>query len=133
MFGAKSDTGHHNGQVRYANAIYDYTPNFSPGSHTEGLINETDLHVTSSFRTPSARPTKAQAAAYESNGTVRLAPPPGTTATHLYAASWNASGNPPTSSKYQIDYSTDDGQTWNSVVKDWQIIRRPPEPNDFWS
>src|SRR6185436_3796853 len=34
---------------------------------------------------------------------------------------------------YQIDYSTDLGKTWNPLVKDWRIQRRPPEPNDFWS
>jgi hypothetical protein len=81
----------------------------------------------------SAGPTKAEAAAYESNGTIKLSPPPGTTATHIYAASWNSSGNPPSSSKYQIEYSIDDGKSWKPIVKDWTILRRPPEPNDFWS
>jgi hypothetical protein len=243
MYGAKSDTGHHNGQVRFANAVYDYKPNFEDGSYKEAVIEETDDHVTFSFRTPyviaatppnktdwgiydqgcknglriaqnaaipaavsvdsgktwttggpdftdtvkghnqyllkfdapasqlksadiswrticqtnvatiphlkdgenhitfarsnqailSAGPTKSQAAAYESDGTLNLSPPKGATATHLYAASWNASGNPPSSSKYQIEYSIDDGKSWKSIVKDWTILRRPPEPKDFWS
>jgi hypothetical protein len=243
MYNAKTNTGHHDGQVRFANAVYEYKPNFADGSYKEGVIDEGDDHVTFSFRTPyvvaatppnnkewgiydtgckaglvisskspiptsisvdcgrtwiiggpdftdivkghnqywlkfsasaaqlkdvqiswrtvcqtnvatiphlkdgenhitfncsnqailSAGPTKAQAAAYESNGSLKLSPPPGSTATHIYAASWNASGNPPTSSKYQIEFSTDDGKTWKSIVKDWSITRRPPEPNDFWS
>src|SRR5205807_1251197 len=33
---------------------------------------------------------------------------------------------------YQIEYATD-GKTWRPVVKDWQIVRRAPEPDDFWS
>jgi hypothetical protein len=88
----------------------------------------------------SAGPTKSEAAAYLvdgkleiGNATLKLSPPPGAKATHLYAASWNASGNPPSTSKYQIDFSTDDGKTWKPVVKDWSIVRRAPEPNDFWS
>src|SRR5712671_1769665 len=81
----------------------------------------------------SAGPTKAEADTYESNGSLKLSPPARTTATHIYAASWNSSGNPPASSKYQIEYSTDDGKIWKPIVKDWSIIRRPVEPNDFWS
>jgi len=250
MYGAKSNTGHHDGQVRFANAVYDYKPNFADGSYKEAVIDESADHVTFSFRTPyviaatppndkewgiydkgcknglvispttivatsvsvdngktwvggpvdftdvvkghnqywlkfsapaeelrnakiswrtvcqtnvatiphlkdgqnhitfacsnqaliSAGPTKAQAAAHRVDGsfekgniTLALSPPPGCKAAHLYAASWNASGNPPSSSKYQIDYSADDGKTWKPVVKDWSIVRRPPEPNDFWS
>jgi hypothetical protein len=51
----------------------------------------------------------------------------------VYAASWQASGNPPGAVKYQIEYSVDAGKTWGTVVKDWQIVRREPEPGDFWS
>jgi len=88
----------------------------------------------------SAGPTKSQAAAHQiagklesGNVTLELKTPHDEKPTHLYAASWQSSGNPPSNSKYQIDYSTDSGQTRNSLVKDWQIIRRSPEPNDFWS
>lgn len=86
-----------------------------------------------------AGPTKAQAAAKVVEGqidgkaaTLELATPQGERPAHLYAASWNLSGAPPAPVKYQIEYSTD-GKTWQPVVKDWQITRRPPEPNDFWS
>jgi hypothetical protein len=66
--------------------------------------------------------------------TLELYTPRGEKPLHLYAASWQASGNPPDPNiKYQIDYSTDAGQTWKPIVKDWQITRRAPEPNDFWS
>jgi len=250
MYGAKSNTGHHDGQVRFANAVYDYKPNFDDGSYKEAVVDESDDHVTFSFRTPyvigatppnnkewgiydtggknglviaskspiptsisvdngkswltggpdftdavkghnqywlkfsasaaqqktaeiswrtvcqtnvatiphlkdgtnhitfacsnqaiiSAGPTKSEAAAYlidgkleSANATLKLSAPAGCKSTHLYAASWNASGNPPSTSKYQIEYSVDDGKSWKTVVKDWSIIRRPSEPNDFWS
>ena len=35
--------------------------------------------------------------------------------------------------KYQIEYSTDGGKAWRPVVKDWQVVRREPDPKDFWS
>ena len=52
----------------------------------------------------------------------------------MYAAGWAASGAPPSPKvKYQIEYSTDGGTSWLPVVKDWSVIRREPEPADFWS
>ena len=52
----------------------------------------------------------------------------------VFAAAQIASGNPPRSDvKFQIDYSTDGGQTWTPVVKDWTIPRRGEEPGDIWS
>jgi hypothetical protein len=65
--------------------------------------------------------------------TLELATPRHEKAIRLYAAGWQGSSNPPTPAKYFIDYSTDGGKTWQSVVKDWEIIRRPPDPPDFWS
>ena len=65
--------------------------------------------------------------------TLELVPPRGERAVTLYAASWQASGNPPGPAKYQIEYSTDGGKNWAHVVKDWQVERRQPEPADFWS
>jgi hypothetical protein len=66
--------------------------------------------------------------------TLELAAPRGAKAVRLYAASWQASGAPPSPDvAYFIDYSTDAGKTWQPVVKDWRIVRRPPEPADFWS
>jgi hypothetical protein len=252
MFGAKSDTGHHDGQARYANAVFTYRPNFADGSYKEGVVSEDDQHVTFAFQSPyviAATPaTNARWAVYEkgcTNGlritaniplgvqlsvdggqswsplpplsldqsldltdlakgryhyqlriqkgairlpdaglvirtvcqanattiphlkegsnpitfestalahvdagpahivegkigsrsvTLELKTPRGEKAAHLYAASWQASGNPPDPKvAYQIDYSTDGGKTWRPVVKDWRIERRPPEPQDFWS
>jgi hypothetical protein len=69
-----------------------------------------------------------------SNVTLELAAPRGRKAVHLYAAAWQSSGNPPSPQvAYRIDYSLDDGRTWQPVVRNWRIIRRPPEPADLWS
>ena len=66
--------------------------------------------------------------------TVELSAPRGARAVRLYAAAWQASGNPPAPDvSYFIEYSTDGGKTWAPMVKDWKIVRRPPEPKDFWS
>ncbi len=40
---------------------------------------------------------------------------------------------PPKPSKYNIHCSLDGGKTWQPVLKDWQVIQRKPEPNDWWS
>jgi hypothetical protein len=69
-----------------------------------------------------------------SNLTLELAPPRGQKAVHLYASSWQSSGNPPSPDvAYRIDYSLDGGKSWQPVVRDWHIVRRPPEPADLWS
>jgi hypothetical protein len=88
----------------------------------------------------SAGPALGQAEAHVVEGkmgskmvTLELAPPRGEKAVRVYAASWQSSGAPPAPVKYQIEYSTDGGKRWASVVKDWQITRREPEPADFWS
>jgi hypothetical protein len=258
MFRARSGTGHTDGQVRYANAVYTYAPDFQDGSYKEGVVEETPDSVTFEFRTPyviaatppndkpwgvydpgctnglivsgeetfaevsvdggktfhtvtpvtaalrasfdftdlvkghnqyllrlrgdisklqrsqvswrticqanvatiprlrdglnrityhasgqaltSAGPTLEQAIARQVEGaagtssvTLELKPPRGEKAVRVYAASWNTSGNPPAAGKYQINVSTDTGVTWSPVVRDWSIVRRPPEPADFWS
>ncbi len=89
----------------------------------------------------SAGPTLPQAEAHVVDGkmgspsvTLELTAPRGEKAVKLYAASWQSSGAPPRPEvKYQIDFSADAGQTWKPVVKDWQILRRQPEPTDYWS
>ena len=89
----------------------------------------------------SAGPTKAQAEARVVDGsmdgktvTLELEAPRREKAVHVYAAGWVASGSPPSpETRYFIDYSTDRGKTWLPVVKDWSIVRRSPEPKDFWS
>jgi hypothetical protein len=66
--------------------------------------------------------------------TLELEAPRGAKAVRLYAAAWQASGAPPDPDVlYHVDYSADGGKTWAPVVKDWRIVRRPPEPKDFWS
>ena len=89
----------------------------------------------------SAGPTLPQAQAHVVDGamnskavTLELASPRGERPAHVYAAAWVASGSPPDPAiKFQIEFSTDAGNTWSPVVKDWQIVRRQPEPPDFWS
>jgi hypothetical protein len=250
MYGSTSGTGHRDGQVRYANAVYTYAPSFADGSYREGVIDEGADQVTFEFRTPyvigctpsndkpwgiyeaggknglvitgapcpvevsidrgrswhaggpdltdhvkghqqywlrfragaeelrgskmswrtvcqtnvatiprlrdgknpvtflaggsgvvSAGPTRQQAEAHVVEGTMdspavtlELRTPRGERAVRLYASAWVASGSPPSPDvKYSIDWSIDGGKTWRPVVEDSRIIRRPPEPDDFWS
>jgi hypothetical protein len=52
----------------------------------------------------------------------------------VHAAAQAESGAPPDPNvKYQIDYSTDAGRTWNSLIADWVIPRQGEEPQEFWS
>ncbi|MDB5290244.1 MAG: hypothetical protein JWL69_1485 [Phycisphaerales bacterium] len=52
MFKSKHGTGAMSGRVRYANAVYDYTPNFADGSYKQGVIEETGDRVTFEFYSP---------------------------------------------------------------------------------
>jgi hypothetical protein len=255
MFGSKNGTGYKSGQVRFANAVYTYTPDFEKGGYKEGTVAEDGKSVTFEFRTPyviAATPANdgkwgvydagatngltlggratcdvqvsvdggktwtppvpakggldltdhvkgfnqyllrfnetasalknsglswrtvcqtnmatiprlvdgANTITYHATGralagtgptlagaeatlvegklggnkaTLELSVPRGARAAHVYAASWNVSGAPPAPVKYQIEYSADGGKQWLPVVKDWQITRRAPEPDDFWS
>jgi hypothetical protein len=66
--------------------------------------------------------------------TMELKTPRGETATAIFAVAHVNSSNPPDPGvKYQIEYSTDAGKTWRSLVRDWSITRRGDEPGDFWS
>ena len=66
--------------------------------------------------------------------TLELTPPRRETAVTLHAAALVASSNPPRADvKYQIEFSTDGGQSWQPLAKDWNITRREAEPADFWS
>jgi hypothetical protein len=40
------------GQARYGNAVYTYRPNFENGDYREGVVDESDRHVTFEFCTP---------------------------------------------------------------------------------
>lgn len=52
MYGATTDTGHRDGQVRFANAVYTYAPNFRDGTYKEGVIEENKSSVTFEFQSP---------------------------------------------------------------------------------
>jgi hypothetical protein len=66
--------------------------------------------------------------------TLQIATPRKEKAVHLYAMAHVASSNPPSQDvTYQIEFSTNEGKTWKPVVKDWRILRRGVEPDDFWS
>jgi hypothetical protein len=89
----------------------------------------------------SAGPNKQQAEAHVVAGrfdtpevTLEVATPRGEKALTVYAAAHVLSGDPPRpEEKYHIDYSSDAGKTWKTLVKDWIISRRGQEPGDFWS
>lgn len=66
--------------------------------------------------------------------TMAVATPNGEPITRVHAAAHVFSSNPPRPEiKYQIEFSTDEGKTWQLIVKDWQIERRGDDPPDFWS
>ncbi|HTU88635.1 MAG TPA: hypothetical protein VMF69_00925 [Gemmataceae bacterium] len=68
------------------------------------------------------------------NVTLEVAAPRQETALAVHAAAHVLSGNPPQADvKYQIDFSTDAGKTWQAMVKDWTVSRRGQEPRDFFS
>src|SRR3954447_13000534 len=52
MYQSKNGTGYKEGQVRYANAVYTYTPDFATGGYKEGVVDEAADHVTFEFYTP---------------------------------------------------------------------------------
>ena len=258
MYKATRNTPYRRGQGRYANAVYTYTPDFASGAYKEGVIDESDSHVTFEWYSPyviaatpapahatekwaiykkgatrglvitgkmtcpvavstdqgatwqevgnardgmdltdlvkghhqyflrfgagakelagtgltirtvcqcspcviprlkdgrntvtyqasgrayiSAGPNKDQAAAHVVAGrmnspavTLELTAPRNARAVHVYAAARASSGSPPKPCTYDIDYSLDRGKTWKPLLKDWRIIRRPPEPGDWWS
>ena len=89
----------------------------------------------------SAGPTVAQAKPYIVEGdfgqnrvALQLEAPRGEPVTQIFAATHLASSNPPDPKvKYQIEYSLDEGQAWQPLVRDWKIPRRGEEPPDFWS
>ncbi|HUR44683.1 MAG TPA: hypothetical protein VMZ27_02315, partial [Candidatus Saccharimonadales bacterium] len=52
MFGSRTGTGYKQGQVRYANAVYTYQPNFKNGDYREGIIEEDAAQLTFEFYSP---------------------------------------------------------------------------------
>ncbi len=107
--------------------------------HVKAGRNEVTYEA-SGLAVVSAGPDLAQAEAHVVDGamssatvTLELAAPRGAKASHVYAAARASSGAPPRPSKYNIDCSTDGGKTWKPILKDWQIVQRKPEPDDWWS
>ncbi len=65
---------------------------------------------------------------------VTLAATPSRKLAGLHAAAHIASSSPPNPAiRYQIETSTDNGKTWQPLVRDWKITRRGDEPRDYWS
>jgi hypothetical protein len=52
MHNSRNGTGYKVGQARFANAVYDYTPDFKGGGYREGVVAEGDAQVTFEFYTP---------------------------------------------------------------------------------
>jgi hypothetical protein len=52
MHGSTKGSGYRKGQVRFANAAYTYRPNFRSGDYREGVVDESEQHVTFEFQSP---------------------------------------------------------------------------------
>jgi len=66
--------------------------------------------------------------------TLQLMPPRPAKIVGVSAAAHVRSSSPPSPDiKYNIEYSLNEGQSWQPLVTDWQITRRGNEPKDFWS
>jgi hypothetical protein len=52
MHGSRTGADFHAGQARYANACYNYEPNFANGDYREGVVAESEHAVTFEFYTP---------------------------------------------------------------------------------
>jgi hypothetical protein len=52
MHGSRTGTPPRVGQARYGNAVYTYRPDFTTGDYREGVVDESDRHVTFEFSTP---------------------------------------------------------------------------------
>jgi hypothetical protein len=52
MFGSRDGAGGKVGQARYGNAVYTYVPDFTNANYQEGVVEESERHVTFEFRTP---------------------------------------------------------------------------------
>jgi hypothetical protein len=52
LWNSKQGAGYHEGQARFANAVYTYKPDFSNGDYKEAVVDESDAQVTFEFSTP---------------------------------------------------------------------------------
>ncbi len=52
MYKSREGTPHVDGQARFANVVYVYAPDFAGGGYKEGVVDESDQHVTIEFYAP---------------------------------------------------------------------------------
>jgi hypothetical protein len=52
LWKSTSGAGYREGQARFANAVYTYAPDFLSGAYKDGVVDESDAHVTFEFSTP---------------------------------------------------------------------------------
>ncbi|HPD17115.1 MAG TPA: hypothetical protein PLE19_19400 [Planctomycetota bacterium] len=52
FYKATRDCGSRLGQARYGNAVFTYAPDFASGKYREGVIDESDSHVTFEWQSP---------------------------------------------------------------------------------
>jgi hypothetical protein len=52
MYKASRSTPYKEGQARFANAVYTYKPDFAGGGYREGVVDESNAHVTFEFQSP---------------------------------------------------------------------------------
>lgn len=89
----------------------------------------------------SAGPNRDQARAHVVAGnfdtprvTIEVKTPRGEPVVEVHAAAHVRSSSPPSPDvRYEIEYSIDEGRSWQPIVSDWRITRRGHEPKDFWS
>ena len=98
MYGSTTGTGYREGQVRYGNAVYTYTPDFRDDSYKEGVVDEAADHVTFEFRTPY----------------VVACTPPNGKPWGVYDAG-GRNGLVVTGAPCPVDVSTDGGKTWRGA------------------
>lgn len=72
LFGSREGTGYHEGQARYGNAVFTYTPDFTSGDYKEGVVEEDNKHVVFEFTSPyiiaATPPNNAPWGIYDSGG-----------------------------------------------------------------
>jgi hypothetical protein len=73
LWGSKTGSGYREGQARFANAAYVYAPDFSTADYKEGVVDESDRHVTFEFNSPyiigCTPPNKKEWGIYDKGGT----------------------------------------------------------------
>ena len=99
MFKSGRDCGYRVGQARYANAVFTYRPDFASSKYREGIIDESDKHVTFEWQSPYVvAATPPEAAAKEQWGTRK----PGCTNGLILRGKMSC----------PVEVSTDQGATW---------------------